>query len=105
MYNAAKWGEILSSRHKRKESSHFIIRYNLRNPIGGRGDAKGGVRDEQQIDVYLDALEQLFKVMTAPPWSRPLPIVGSEGKTIVYVFDLSEVFADGKDEALTTVDP
>lgn len=104
MYDIGKWEEVRNNRRESKESRHFIVHYNLRNPVDGRGDASGGVRDEKQIDVYLEALEKLYDVMTQPPWSRPPPIVGEEGKTIVYVFDLSEVFTDGNDDAVTIVD-
>ena len=74
-----------------KKSAHFIIRYNLRNPLTGRGHGVAGVRDEALIDIYLEALERLYAVMTAPPWSRRPPIVGSEGKTIVNVADAASL--------------
>jgi Family of unknown function (DUF6055) len=74
-----------------KQSPHFLIRYHLRNPPSGRGHGAEGVCDDTLIDTYLDALEQLYAVMKSPPWSRPDPIVGSEGKTVVKVLDTAEL--------------
>ena len=74
-----------------RESPHFLLRYNLRNPLNGKGYGAGGVRDDAMIDTYIAALERLYEVMTSPPWSRPPPIVGTEGKTIVKVLNIAEL--------------
>ncbi len=85
------------------ESDHFIIRFGLRNPERGKGLGSGGVRDEALLRCYRDALERLYSVMTSPPLNyKPLK-VASEGKTLVYVFEISDLFP-GKDDPFMSVD-
>jgi hypothetical protein len=79
------------------ESVNFVIHFALRNPPGGRGYGADGVRNRGIIVTYLDALERLYSVMTAPPWNRPVPVVGAGGKTHVYVLNSHPFVADSVD--------
>jgi hypothetical protein len=69
------------------ESPHFLVHYELRNPLAGKGMGPHGVRDPSVIETYLSALESLYEAMTAAPWCRDSPLVGADGKTHVYVFN------------------
>jgi len=78
--------ETIQCLKEKVESRHFVIHYGLRNPPLGRGLGADGVRDRVLVLTYLNALENLYRMMTAPPWNRPLPL--EEGKrTKVYVCD------------------
>lgn len=86
------------------ESTHFILRFGLRNPPIGKGLGRGGVRDLALVQEYGEALERLYSTMTTPPLSRKPPCVGPAGKTAVYVFDIAELFLDGSPFPFTDVD-
>ena len=85
------------------ESDHFIVRFALRNPQEGRGEKRGGVRNQRLLLAYLDALERLYATMTEGPWKRYPPNTGGQGKTLVFVFDTSE-FLRSADCPFTSVD-
>jgi Family of unknown function (DUF6055) len=71
------------------ESEHFIIHFWLRNPLTGKGMGVHGVRDRMIILTYVEALEDLYRAMTALPWQRQPPPTDSTGKSHVYVLDSS----------------
>jgi hypothetical protein len=79
--------DIIKTLVRTSESEHFIIHYELRNPPDGRGLGWHGVRDENLISTYLNALESLYSTLTSKPWEREPPVVGADGKTHVYVFN------------------
>lgn len=84
-------------------SEHFVIHYGLRNPMQGRGLGASGVEDRGILLTYIHALERLYQAMTSPPWNRPPPEAGREGKTHIYVFDISELIpGDGSPFAAVT---
>jgi hypothetical protein len=82
--------DIISKLKLKLVSPHFIIHYGLRNPRDGRGLGADGVSDEALVQTYCDALETLYKAMTSEPWRRDPPVVGPDGKTHVYVFNVGD---------------
>lgn len=79
--------KIISLLPDRMRSPHFVVHYGLRNPPAGRGLGADGVRDRVLVLTYLNALERLYRVMTAPPWNRAPPVVGPSGRTEVFICD------------------
>jgi hypothetical protein len=72
-----------------KQSAHFKVHYNYRNPKSRIGAGTGGVRSRALVSCYIDALERLYATITSPPFSRPaLP---DEKLTEVYVFESSDL--------------
>jgi hypothetical protein len=71
------------------ETNHFIFHFGLRNPLNGRGLGVHGIRHKVVILSYVEALENLYLMMTMPPWQRRPPVTDSSGKTHVYVLDSS----------------
>jgi len=92
MYQPSKIEEIVERLALTEESEHFIVHYELRNPVLGRGLGPHGVRDRSLIDTYVRYLEKLYQTMTSKPWNREPPIVGEDGKTHVYVFNSAYPF-------------
>jgi len=79
------------------ESEHFVIHFGYRNPpVGGFGTqgirdrAVGlgghGIRDRAVVLTYMNALESLYRAMTADPWHREAPVTDG-GRTHVYIAD------------------
>jgi hypothetical protein len=79
--------EIVACLVSSDESEHFVIHYEVRNPLSGKGLGAHGVRNRELITTYQTALEKLYETMTSEPWNRGTPIVGADGKTHVYVWD------------------
>lgn len=72
-----------------KQSAHFRVHYNYRNPKSRIGAGIGGVRSRALISCYIDALERLYSTITGPPFLRPsLP---DERPIEVYVFESSDL--------------
>src|SRR2546423_15646754 len=69
------------------ESPHFVIHFGYRNPPIGRGLGGHGIRDRAVVLTYMDALESLYRAMTARPWRRDPPVTDEAGKTHVYIAD------------------
>lgn len=75
-----------------KDSTHFRIHFGYRNPPEGRGLGPAGVYDSMIVQIYLEALEQVYKTMTISPWGRTAPQTGADDRTQVYVCDPSDIF-------------
>jgi hypothetical protein len=86
MFSPEIW-DIIEGLPNELQSKHFTIRYGDRNPRNGPGLGVHGVRDRVLILTYLQALENLYRTMTAPPWNWPEPITDDGKKIRVFVCD------------------
>ena len=82
------------------ESRSFKVCWTRRNPNAGRGMGPAGVRDDLIVQWYLEGLEASYRALTQMGWTQPR--VGSGGKTLVFVSELSELF--GVDSPFTSSD-
>jgi hypothetical protein len=86
----ANLNDVIDQLQERIESDHFIIIFGSRNAASGPGLGFRGVRDRRLLLIYIDALERLYSVLVQFAKRRP-PVVGHTGKTVIYVFDSSDV--------------
>jgi hypothetical protein len=73
-------------------SAHFTLRFLLRNPplgTAGEGYGKMGVRGPYLVSCYAAALERLFEILIAPPFSWEKPNTRG-GKTDVFVLHIGD---------------
>lgn len=76
------------------ESPHFVLHYGLRNPTEGKGRGCEGVRNPIVVLTYYEALERLYTIMRGAPWNRPAPVVDTEKRTHVFIYDSDPFTAD-----------
>ena len=89
MLSIRRFNQAIAQLTLKAESDNFVIHYGLRNPAQGRGFGPMGVRWEWLVPSYLDALERAHRCMSID-FERSKPRTGTNGKTLVYVSELSE---------------